>query len=279
VHAPPVGNTCDKEVLSEAVLEEGEIGSSREVGQRDELDKIDEESFSDSLEATLDPTIDGSTVGGAKGDFFEVSLSVEGSNCQLDGTQEISVAKAQVQSVQLLDDKHVGDEGQAIPEDPPTDPGEEATEAPHLSRFSLTEQEVALTRVKTFCANVLRTLAPPLLKEVQSVTRLSVDEVQETLRRLTRSSGVRRPVRKPVKKVSAAESVLLKALGITPANLEVDESALQDFRHLFNSPLQEQHLRAIAPYSARWCHQRFSRRGSIREELVCTRSSLVRCGV
>jgi hypothetical protein len=202
--------------------------------------------FFDSLEATLDPAIDGSMVGGAKGDFFKVSLSVEGSNCQLDGTQEISVDKAQVQSVQLLVDRHVGDEGQATSDDPPTDPGEEATEAPHLSRSSPTEQEAALARVKTFCANVLRMLAPPLLKEVQSVTRLSVDEVQETPRRLTHSSGVRRPVSKPLKKASAAESVLLKVLGIMPANLEVDERALQDFCHLFDSPLQEQHLRAIA---------------------------------
>jgi hypothetical protein len=51
---------------------------------------------------------------------------------------------------------------------------------------------------------------------------------------------------KPLKHASAAESVLLKALGITPADLAVDENALQAFKDLFDVPLHNQHLEIIA---------------------------------
>jgi hypothetical protein len=39
---------------------------------------------------------------------------------------------------------------------------------------------------------------------------------------------------------------LLKSLGITPNDLEVDERALQEFKGMFDLPLQEQQLRVIA---------------------------------
>jgi hypothetical protein len=54
------------------------------------------------------------------------------------------------------------------------------------------------------------------------------------------------PVTTKVKKASAAETVLLKALGITPAELSVNEEDLESFRQLFDSPLREQHLRVVA---------------------------------
>jgi hypothetical protein len=49
-----------------------------------------------------------------------------------------------------------------------------------------------------------------------------------------------------MKRASAAESVLLKALGFTPNDLDVSEQALQDFKELFDAPLQDQHIRVIA---------------------------------
>jgi hypothetical protein len=48
------------------------------------------------------------------------------------------------------------------------------------------------------------------------------------------------------KKASAAETALLRALGISPANLAVDDAALEELRHFFDSPIRERHLRAIA---------------------------------
>jgi hypothetical protein len=51
---------------------------------------------------------------------------------------------------------------------------------------------------------------------------------------------------KPLKKASSAETVLLKALGITPAELAVNEEDLVTFKDLFDSPLREAHLRAVA---------------------------------
>jgi hypothetical protein len=48
------------------------------------------------------------------------------------------------------------------------------------------------------------------------------------------------------KKVSAADTVLLKALGITPQDLAVREEDMAQFREFFDSPLREQHVRAIA---------------------------------
>jgi hypothetical protein len=44
----------------------------------------------------------------------------------------------------------------------------------------------------------------------------------------------------------AAESVLLKALRITPVELSVDDDALQEFQGLFDSPLRDQHLKVLA---------------------------------
>jgi hypothetical protein len=39
---------------------------------------------------------------------------------------------------------------------------------------------------------------------------------------------------------------LLKALGITPSELAVDEHALSEFRQFFDSPVREPHLQVLA---------------------------------
>jgi hypothetical protein len=49
-----------------------------------------------------------------------------------------------------------------------------------------------------------------------------------------------------VKKASAAESALLKALGITSPNLSATDEDLRTFSEIFDSPLKENQLRAIA---------------------------------
>jgi hypothetical protein len=106
-------------------------------------------------------------------------------------------------------------------------------------------EDVSLAKIKTFCSCVLRTLAPPLLKEIESAKQLRPETEPFTPRRVTRS-GIKSGPGKPFKRASAAEAVLLKALGIAPQDLAVDEKALHELKVLFDSPLKEQHLRAIA---------------------------------
>jgi hypothetical protein len=95
-----------------------------------------------------------------------------------------------------------------------------------------TKEALDLARIKAFCARILKTLAPPLLLEIERSTSLSLETTNITPRRVTRSSasamvGGRD---KPLKKASAAEAVLLKTLGITPAELSVTDEDFLTFR-------------------------------------------------
>jgi hypothetical protein len=107
-------------------------------------------------------------------------------------------------------------------------------------------QPVAIDKIKVFCTRILKALAPPLLREIEHSRRLGAEVEQCTPRRITRRSAGITPGDKPVKKASSAETVLLKALGITPANLTVNEEDLLTFRQMFDSPLRENQLRAVA---------------------------------
>jgi hypothetical protein len=49
-----------------------------------------------------------------------------------------------------------------------------------------------------------------------------------------------------VKKASAAENALLKALGICPENLSVNDEDLRRFKEFFDSPIRDIHLRVLA---------------------------------
>jgi hypothetical protein len=105
-----------------------------------------------------------------------------------------------------------------------------------------------LACIKAFCASIIKTLAPPLLREVESMSRLRADAEPFTPRRVTRraTSASVSAVGKQAKKASTAETVLLKALGITPADLSASEEDLAALQQLFDSPVREQHLRAVA---------------------------------
>jgi hypothetical protein len=70
-----------------------------------------------------------------------------------------------------------------------------------------------LARVKSFCASILKTLAPPLLSEFERTTGLRADAEPFTPKRVTRRSMAAK-VGTQVKMASAAESTLLKALGL-----------------------------------------------------------------
>jgi hypothetical protein len=107
------------------------------------------------------------------------------------------------------------------------------------------QEEAALSKMRRFCASILKKLAPPLLKEIESSCVARSQVATTPPRRITRAA-MSTPAPRTNKKVSVAESTLLKALGIGQAELEVSDAAIEEFRKLFDSPVREQHLRAMA---------------------------------
>lgn len=101
----------------------------------------------------------------------------------------------------------------------------------------------ALGNIKAFCAGLLKKLAPPLLKEFEGLRGVKTGQDPFTPRRATRSvcAGSTRKM-----KASAAETVLLRTLGFDCDDPAVSEDALGQLRMVFDSPLQEPELRAIA---------------------------------
>ncbi|XBI17197.1 hypothetical protein VPH35_059302 [Triticum aestivum] len=90
------------------------------------------------------------------------------------------------------------------------------------------KEQIAVANIKAFCTGLLKKLAPPLLKEIEAVCGKCA--AQDTPRRNTRSSGDSAP----------------QALGITPDGLAVRDEALGQLRQMFDSPIQEPQLRAMA---------------------------------
>jgi hypothetical protein len=124
------------------------------------------------------------------------------------------------------------------------------------------QEEAALGKMRRFCATILKKLAPPLLREIQTSTTSRLEEEPATNQRVTRAAATAGDVtptpRKP-RKVSAAETALLKALGIIEAGLEASDDAIEEFRALFDSLVREQHLRAMAAIFGQTMPDRFER--------------------
>ncbi|KAK1663152.1 hypothetical protein QYE76_051311 [Lolium multiflorum] len=149
-----------------------------------------------------------------------------------------------MQMVPRLEGEH------ARPEvDNTTELSREEASAGHRERNGMSESEtIAFAKIKAFCANILKTLAPPLLKEVQGATRLCAEAEPFTPRRLTRRSAAIATGASTTRarKASAGETVLLHTLGIVPSDLSVNEEDLQIFKGIFDSPIREQQLRVMA---------------------------------
>ncbi|CAM0956503.1 unnamed protein product [Alopecurus aequalis] len=91
------------------------------------------------------------------------------------------------------------------------------------------DELAAMGKMRRFCASILRRLVPPLLRELESAKALVTEKEPCTPRQVTKavgSSPAASPPKSMPKMASAAESVLLKALGITPTEMEVDEGAI-----------------------------------------------------
>lgn len=105
------------------------------------------------------------------------------------------------------------------------------------------QEAVAFAKLKSFCANIVKRLAPPLLKEVQA-SALRTEAEPFTPRRSTRAT--KRSTTATVTKATLAENVLLRALGLVPADLVPHEEDVQELKELFDTPLRDQHVRIIA---------------------------------
>ncbi|KAF7050623.1 hypothetical protein CFC21_058960 [Triticum aestivum] len=111
----------------------------------------------------------------------------------------------------------------------------------HADLLLSPKDEVAVANIKDFCTGLLKKLGLPLLKEIEAVRGNCV--AQDTARRNTRASSACAPRKTGA---TTTETVLLKALGITPDGLAVTDEVLGQLRQMFDSPIQEPQLRTMA---------------------------------
>ena len=104
-------------------------------------------------------------------------------------------------------------------------------------------EAVAYGKLKSFCSNIIKRLAPPLLKEVQA-SQLRPEAEPFTPKRTTRASKKTTATKRA--RDTPVENVLLHALGMASNDLEVDEGVVHELKELFDSPLREHHVRVIA---------------------------------
>jgi hypothetical protein len=107
-------------------------------------------------------------------------------------------------------------------------------------------EKLVLARMKDFCSHILKTLAPPLLREVESASTLLTEAEPFTPRRSSRFSTPAPAANRKPRKASAAETALLKALGISPDQLIADDEAIKELKQLFDSPLRDRQLHVLA---------------------------------
>lgn len=108
----------------------------------------------------------------------------------------------------------------------------------------LTSKEVEMyAKLKGFCSCIVKKLAPPILKEVGAST-LRLEAEPFTPQRTTWATKKSAPQITP--RATLAENVLLRTLGIVPEDMEVEDTAVQELKALFDYPLCEQHVRVIA---------------------------------
>ncbi|KAK1604374.1 hypothetical protein QYE76_028047 [Lolium multiflorum] len=124
---------------------------------------------------------------------------------------------------------------------------QEVVEELDATQFQMGVDSAALARIRTFCARIVKSLAPPLLKELET-SRLNAQAVPFTPRRITRRTANTDVAGCSTKgkKASSAETVLLQALGITRPDLSASEEDLESLKNLFDSPICEQHIRVMA---------------------------------
>jgi hypothetical protein len=151
-------------------------------------------------------------------------------------------------------------EGPILEEVVPEEGREDTTTERELQQVRL-----VLCHIKTFCSSILKKLAPPLLREVESSSRLRAEAQSFTPRHLTRSAAMTVQEKgEKATKASVAETVLLKAMGIFPEELSVDEEHLASFNEIFDSPLGDRHVRVMASIFGKMVPQSFDQQEGCR---------------
>jgi hypothetical protein len=112
---------------------------------------------------------------------------------------------------------------------------------PPAGDMTIAENHV-VARMKEFYSRILKALAPPLLWEVESAKSLRANAEPFTPQRSIRFTSTATPAKpgKQTKKASAAESSLLKALGIKSDGLTAGKDAIQEFKDFFDSLVRDQ---------------------------------------
>jgi hypothetical protein len=126
-------------------------------------------------------------------------------------------------------------------------------------------EKQALARMKEFCSCILKTLAPPLMREVESASMLHLEAEPFTPRRSLRLSTLAPAGSRTSRKASAAETALLKALGVSPDQLTTDDEAIKELKQLFDSPLRDRQLHVLAAIFGKTmpARQKIQRMGSV----------------
>ena len=90
----------------------------------------------------------------------------------------------------------------------------------------MTAKEVeAFSKLKWFCLQLMKKLAPPLLQEVQA-SSLRPKAIPFTPRRSTR--GNKRPTISRNTTVTKVENVLMRALGMAPGDMDINEGLVEE---------------------------------------------------
>ncbi|KAE8766450.1 hypothetical protein D1007_43286 [Hordeum vulgare] len=104
------------------------------------------------------------------------------------------------------------------------------------------QETIAYEKLKSFCANIMKKLAPPLLREVQA-SNLMPEAEPFTPKQTTRAA--KRNASASAVKHKTTEKFLLQALRLIPEDTVADKAAVQELQQLFNSPLRVQHVSII----------------------------------
>ncbi|KAI4993478.1 hypothetical protein ZWY2020_007791 [Hordeum vulgare] len=111
------------------------------------------------------------------------------------------------------------------------------------SRSGMTMQEtIAYEKLRSFCANIMKKVAPPFLQKVQA-SNVRPEAVPLMPKGMTRA--VKRNASASAVKPKPTENVLLQALGLVPKDMIVDDGAAQVLEQLFDSLLRAQHVDII----------------------------------
>ncbi|KAI4993963.1 hypothetical protein ZWY2020_008276 [Hordeum vulgare] len=97
------------------------------------------------------------------------------------------------------------------------------------------QKTITYENLKSFCANIMKKLTPPLLHEVQA-SNLTAEAETFTPKWTTRAA--KRNASADTVKAKPMENVLLHALGLVPEDMVADKATVQELQQLCGSPLR-----------------------------------------